>query len=494
MILKPKRLTESKIQILKKRYVHGLVIATMGILGGQSLAHSQVALNKDATHQLASNPVKSGIALPFTLLKADWGAPTTNQTIKIHNGGFGSDAAAHPSKPNQFYALTDRGPNTDFIGAQGEGKQFLIPDYSPKIGLFELTNSGQIRLIKQIVLKTAQNKPINGLPNPSEFGATHEIAYDLQGAPLTVHPNLPFDPKTNPTKTDLNGLDAEGLAALNDGTFWVSDEYGPHIVHYNQAGREIGRINAFANDPRNNVVVNGKKILLPAEFANRRANRGMEGLTITPDQSTLVGIMQSAMDNPDKSGRKSVLTRIVSLNLKSGELRQYLYPQNQAGYSNSGIVAINDHEFYVIERDGKFPLQDTNSQKHIYKIDLKGATNIQNLTPSKRMTYDPKLGLMIDNKTLEQWSAGRSDVLEKLLELKIRPVKKQLVLDAVAALNYPHDKLEGLWLRRDGKLGLINDDDFSVETQNNVILQKYLDTDNKILDVNRLYVIDPKAQ
>ncbi|WP_284143814.1 hypothetical protein [Psychrobacter sp. WY6] len=31
----------------------------------------------------------------------------------------------------------------------------------------------------------------------------------------------------------------------------------------------------------------------------------MEALTITPDQSTLVGIMESSMDNPDKSGRVS---------------------------------------------------------------------------------------------------------------------------------------------------------------------------------------------
>ncbi len=41
------------------------------------------------------------------------------------------------------------------------------------------------------------------------------------------------------TLSNLNdyGLDSEGLAALNDGTFWVSDEYRPHIVHYDANGK-----------------------------------------------------------------------------------------------------------------------------------------------------------------------------------------------------------------------------------------------------------------
>ena len=31
---------------------------------------------------------------------------------------------------------------------------------------------------------------------------------------------------------DPNGYDSEGLVALKDGTFWVSDEYGPFITHF----------------------------------------------------------------------------------------------------------------------------------------------------------------------------------------------------------------------------------------------------------------------
>ena len=191
-----------------------------------------------------------------------------------------------------------------------------MPNYSPKIGLFEVEADGQICKVKEIILKDRNGVPVSGLPNPKAFGGTNEIPYDVSGKPMTVNPSQPYDPVTNPVKTDLNGLDPEGLAALEDGSFWISDEYGPHLVHYDAEGVEIERINLFAEDSRNNLVINGQQLLLPQEFAKRRTNRGMEALTITPDQSTLVGVMESSMDNPDKSGRLSTLTRMIMINLK----------------------------------------------------------------------------------------------------------------------------------------------------------------------------------
>ena len=56
---------------------------------------------------------------------------------------------------------------------------------------------------------------------------------------LLKDPSKPYDPIHEPIKLDDYGLDSEGLAALNDGTFWVSDEYGPHIVHYDANGKKL---------------------------------------------------------------------------------------------------------------------------------------------------------------------------------------------------------------------------------------------------------------
>ncbi|WP_350561645.1 esterase-like activity of phytase family protein [Psychrobacter sp. CAL346-MNA-CIBAN-0220] len=429
--------------------------------------------------------------------------------LEIRNGGFGSDAAAHPTNTNQFYALTDRGPNADFDGSAGKGKQFLTPDYTPRIGLFELQADGKIKKVKEILLKDANGNPISGLPNPKALGGTNEIPYDVSGKLMTVNPDLPFNDLTNPIKNDINGLDPEGLAALTDGSFWISDEYGPHLVHYNADGVEIARINPFSSDKRNTVIIDGNPVLLPTEFANRRPNRGMESLTITPDQTTLVGVMESSMDNPDKSGRLSSLTRMVTINLVTGQISQYLYRLNKAQYVISGVVALSSHVFYLIEHDREFLLQVASAQKHIYKVDITTATDLEKVTSENSELYldnysveqNKNLGLMIDGQTLEQFIVATDSNWQTFEKMNIKAADKILVADVIAALNYPHDKLEGLWLREDGSLGLLNDDDFCITDStmtnsamtdaNYTVEQKYLDKEKTIEDANRLYIVMP---
>ena len=458
------------------------------------------------------NEFIQGTPLPFSVLNNKYNnAAYPDKKLEIRNGGFGSDAAAHPTNPNQFYVLTDRGPNADFNGCAGAGKLFLTPNYTPRIGLFELQANSQIIKIKDILLKDTHGHPITGLPNPKSLGGTNEIPYDVDGQLMVMNPQMPFDETSNPIRTDINGLDPEGLAALNDGSFWISDEYGPHLVHYDADGIELARINPFANDERNNLVIDGKQLLLPAEFANRRANRGMESLTITPDQTTLVGVIESSLDNPDKVGRDADVTRIITINVVTGHIAQYLYRLDTAKHVNSGIVAINDHEFYIIEHDRKMPLQEVNAQKHIYKIDITQATNIEDVANQVmdnhyNLEQNEALGLMINAQTLEQFLAFDEQNWQVLAELNIKSVHKTLVVDVIGAVDYPHDKLEGLWLRQDGSLGLLNDDDFcitdsavtdsesldsTIDKLDNLIEQKYLDHDKTIEDANRLYIVMP---
>lgn len=438
-----------------------------------------------------------GSPLPYVVLDdSHTNAAYPERKLEIRGGGFGSDAAAHPTNANQFYVLADRGPNADFEGIAGKGKQFLVPDYTPRIGLFELQADGSITKIKEILLKDSSGKPITGLPNPKALGGTNEVPYDVDGQPMTVNPNLPFDEVSNPIRTDIKGLDPEGLAVLTDGSFWISDEYGPHLVHYDADGVEIARINPFASDERNNVVIDGKQILLPPEFTKRRTNRGMEALTITPDQTTLVGIMESSMDNPDQSGRMSSLVRIVTINLDSGHIAQYLYRLDKAQHVTSGIVALNSYEFYVIEHDRKFPLQDSSAQKLIYKINIVEATNIESIAGADSIKQDEAVGLTVNGQTLEQLIAESEDNWQVFESINIKPVKKTLVVDVLATLDYPHDKLEGLWLRQDGSLGLLNDDDFALTdstiiNSKSTVEQKYLDSEKTIEDANRLYIVMP---
>ena len=412
-----------------------------------------------------------GIQLPFDILDIhnipDGAKP--GHFIEIRCGGFGSEISAHPTEKKQFYALTDRGPNTTYNVNGDLGKIFLDPSYTPKIGLFELQENGTIKKIKEILLKDPTGRNITGLPN-KHFGATKEIAYDQYGKVLEHG-------------TDEYGLDSEGLVALKDGTFWVSDEYGPHIVHFNAEGIEIDRINAYEGDERRK-----SGYLLPLEFANRRQNRGMEGLTITPDQKVLIGIMQSTMSNPDSSVTQSDLVRIVMINLENKAISQYLYKQEGKSYSNTAIIALSAYEFLVAERDDDFYKDNPQAFKRVYKIDIRNATDLEKVPENAQFKQDQHLGLLIEGRTLEQYVLSNS--WDGLAQHDIHPVQKTLVVDLVERLKYPHDKVEGLWIIDEQHLAVLNDDDYSFSETDGILEQKYLDKDKNIIDANTLYILD----
>ncbi|MES1940263.1 hypothetical protein T5B8_08474 [Salinisphaera sp. T5B8] len=472
--------------MFKKTLTASMIFAAL--LSGCDSDSSDNERRTDASTTSPADDVPAqGVDLPYTVLRSDLIDANTQQPFEVRNGGFGSAMTGDPADSRRFYALTDRGPNASFTGSQGKGKKFPTPNYTPRIGHFEVTAEGKVVLLDTVLLKRPDGTLITGLPNSSALGGTGETPYNADGSPILEDPTQPYDAESNPLRLDDYGLDGEGLVALSDGTFWVSDEYGPHIVHFDADGKEIGRINPFADDDRDDYT-------LPAEFANRRANRGMEGLAITPDEKTLVGIMQSTMYNPDKGVRDLDLTRIVTINLDDGSIGQYLYKQEKNQNSNSELAALSATQFLVIERDGSFlyggpkgaDAANPAAQKTVYRIDLSTGTNLETLATGGDLSQDAELGLTIGGKTLEE--VVQANGWAGLAAYNIVPVDKQLVVDMVAQVSYPHDKMEGLWVIDSNSLGVLNDDDFATwSTSSGALEQKMLDSNT--IDGNHLYVV-----
>jgi hypothetical protein len=103
----------------------------------------------------------------------------------------------------------------------------------------------------------------------------------------------------------------------------------------------------------------------------------MEGLAITPDGKTLIGIMQNALIQ-DAAAKN--LLRIVMIDIRSGKtIHEYAYLLTTASGA-SEIVAINQHEFLVDERDGKGRGDGTIAKvKQLFKIDLANAVDVTNM-------------------------------------------------------------------------------------------------------------------
>lgn len=383
-----------------------------------------------------------------------------NGTV-LYNGGFGSAIAQDPNDPTVFYLLTDRGPNA--AGAAANTIIFGKADFTPQIGRFHVVGN-QLVLEKTILLKNAAGQVLTGLPNPIGQGNTGEIALDLNGQ--IIAPNA-------------DGIDSEGLVLASDGTFWISDEYGPHIAHFDATGKTIERINPFGTGTGGRT--------LPKVLARRRPNRGMEGLTITPDGKTLVGLMQSPMYNPSSGAVSgSTVIRIIAFDIATGATKQYVYLMENASLTGcSELAAITNTTFLALERDGDYggnPAKPA-TFKRIYKFDITNATDIS----------DPANGdggKLYGGLTVEQLKDKAG-----LQTAGVVPVTKTLVFDLLTEISpvYPHDKAEGVTILSPTQLAISNDDDFGVvDNGQNGFTTKILPATGKV-DVNRIYFVTLKS-
>jgi hypothetical protein len=216
---------------------------------------------------------------------------------------------------------------------------------------------------------------------------------------------------------------------------------------------------------------------LPVELQLRTKNKGMEGLTVTPDGSTLVGIMQSALTEPDlASGVKTALittTRIITINLRTKAMHEYVYllddPANHAGNAVSEITAITNNKFLVDERDGNL---GAGAFKQLYEIDLTGATDVIG-------TGDPK-GYLISGKSIDAYvgQANTAQATKLLEDAGVTPVGKAPYLDMGSVITqadpsgffFGHDKIEGVATTDGGQtVYLSNDSDFGLDHTNEAV-------------------------
>lgn len=423
------------------------------IVSHTSTAHGALTLNADGTFRYVPATGFTGVDSftytindAVTLYSTKLPPLATIGGVKITGGAYGSSLTPVPGSKNEFYGLTDRGPNVD--SSDGSTKIEPLPTFTPAIGRFTLTGTKAV-LKKTIPLRAADGSPYNGLVNSQ--ANTGETITDLNGKAL-------------PTST--NGYDPEGIVALKDGSFWVSDEYGPFITHFDRNGRQIGRLSPFDGS-------------LPAELAMRVPNKGMEGLTVTPDGKTLVGIMQSALQTPDLTAKPSKVTtlRIVTYDLKSSATHEYIYlltdPKVNSG-AVSEITALSSTRFIVDERDGKV---EPSAYKRLYSIDLSHATDVGPASRVAGARYDAAKGGLLVGTAKQSIDAfvGTADTAASataLASVGITPAAKSTAVDLGALLTkldptggfFGHDKIEGVATTDGGRtLVISNDNDFGID-------------------------------
>lgn len=367
--------------------------------------------------------------------------------VPVEQGGFGSALAV---AGGAWYFLTDRGPNVDL--PTEDHKLFAVPGYAPTIGEFRW-QGGALEPVRRIPLHLPGGRPLSGLPAPKGMGASGEVAHGVDGASLPP---------------DSNGVDTEGLVALPEGGFWISEEYGPWLVHAAADGTVQERIGPFAGPGRH----------LPAVLATRRANRGMEGLALVPGTATLAGLMQAPLDNPKAAGRRSRALRLVLFDTRSGASRQLVYLLDAPGHRITEIAAVSPTRFLVVEIDGKVPGHPTDPStfQRIVQVDLAGATDVSDPADGPR-------GRLFGGRTLEELD------VDSLAAAGIVPVRQAPLVDLRdPAIAYPYDKPEGLVVVDARTLALVNDDDFGIDADGHGGLAPKRGADGRVVG-NELWLL-----
>lgn len=186
---------------------------------------------------------------------------------------------------------------------------------------------------------------------------------------------VPFPIKNEDTNARLLtgfDFDVESFVTAADGTFWVGEEFGPYLLHFDATGKLLeapiptpdfgagkNPVEDFVRSPDNPDVLAGQ------ETDNLGRSRGYEGLAISPDKTKLYALLEGTV-----AGDPEDALRIYEVDLASKQFTgiKGLYRKENPDHPIGDFTVINENEFLVIERDNLSG--DAAEFKKIFKIDL----------------------------------------------------------------------------------------------------------------------------
>lgn len=207
-------------------------------------------------------------------------------------------------------------------------------------------------------------------------------------------------------------LDAESLQFTRDGHFYIGDEYTANVYYFDRRGRLRGIIRPpAAIAPRRDGRAHFGSLQSPE--TGRRNNQGAEGMSLAPDGRTLFVMMQSALMQDSAAGNAAgrINTRVLAYDVSRAPtptvpkahyvVRLPAYDADGKGgapdrtAAQSEIVALDDHRFLMLARDGAGQGAD-NEHPIVYKsvmlVDLTNATNLAGTeyeTGARSVLQDP---------------------------------------------------------------------------------------------------------
>ncbi|WUI00863.1 esterase-like activity of phytase family protein [Spirillospora sp. NBC_00431] len=168
-------------------------------------------------------------------------------------------------------------------------------------------------------------------------------------------------PLTRPDRV-LTGadFDPESIVRAPDGTYWIGEEFGPYVLHFDRAGRLLERP----------IPVPGAKSpkspeLEPGEKPNLGGSKGLESLAISPDGRTLYPMLEGTVTG-DTPGD----LRVYEFDRRRAAFtgRRWTYRMRTPQLSVADLISVGRGRFLAIERDQL--KGDEAAVKKVHLVDL----------------------------------------------------------------------------------------------------------------------------
>jgi hypothetical protein len=300
-------------------------------------------------------------------------ATAANGVTPPYNGqpipGFSGMIPA--TTPGSFFALPDNG-----FGAQGNSADFSIGFYhvTPR---FKATADGTTARGPVAVNDFTPFTDPSGLLSPAYI--TGGPVYNRTNYYAAPAPQIPVDAaiKGNHLLTGAD-FDVESIARMDDGTFWVGEEFGPYLLHFNAQGQLL-------SPPFRHPVLRAPQN--PQNSAQRPANlpssRGFESMTRNGDGSRLYVTTEASIDSELDKRMLDIYEFDTVIQQYTG--RTFRYAKDSSDHITGGVnnasnifvtgdlTHVADDRYIIIERDdfqGPPASPNPPRQKKLYLIDL----------------------------------------------------------------------------------------------------------------------------
>jgi hypothetical protein len=138
-------------------------------------------------------------------------------------------------------------------------------------------------------------------------------------------------------------FDVESIVKSADGSYWIGDEFGPYLLHFDRAGRLLS-----APAPLDGVTA-PETAARTGGTANLGGSKGFEGLAASPDGRFLYALLEGTV-----TGDPAGSLRLNEFDTRTGKYtgKRYVYQLSAPSNAIGDAVSIDGKRFLIIERDG----------------------------------------------------------------------------------------------------------------------------------------------